>query len=436
MASGGETTPTQRFRSIAADVPVERRLRDLEILLSITRAMSARTELGELIPLLARECTKILRMERSSVWIAEPETGDLVTRVAEGSDVLRVKRGVGIVGTVAETGDMVVIPDAYQDGRFNSDFDKRTGFRTREILCVPLYGLEERRVIGVLQALNKTDGETIIPYDVELAMMIAAQTGAALEQAALREMAAERKRLRAEMDLAHNIQQRLLPRESPVLEGLDISGVNLPATETSGDYFDYVSLPDGRFGVIVADVTGHGLGAALIMTSARGFLRALCLSETDPGKIAARGNDLLERDLENGNFLSLCLAIFSSDGRTLHYASAGHEPPLICRPGETEFATLDSTGPLLGVLPGMEFGVGGPLPLQSGDVILFMTDGLFECMNANNETLGIERVKAVLRAQEASSSQEILKALLRATEEWAAGEPRRDDITAVVVKVK
>jgi len=428
-------SPTQRFNSIAADVPVERRLRDLESLLSITRAMAAQPDLVALLLLLTRECSKVLRMERTSLWIVDPHTGALFTRVAEGVDEIRVPKGAGIVGSVSETGDLVLIPDAYQDSRFNPEVDRKTGFKTREILCVPLHDVTGTRIVGVLQALNKTNGESLTPYDVELALLIAAQAGVVLEQAGLREKAAEHKRLQAEMDLARSIQERLLPRQNPQVPGLDIAGVNRPATETSGDYFDYAKLPDGRFGVIIADVTGHGLGAALIMTAARAFVRALCDANGDPARIAARSNDLLEKDLENGNFLSFCLAAFSVDGRTLHYVSAGHEPPLVYRPSERQFASLDSTGPLLGILPGAEFAVGGPLDLQKDDVLLFMTDGLFECMNANDETLGIERVKQTLEEQAAQNAAGILDALLGQADAWTAGNPPRDDITVVVVKI-
>jgi phosphoserine phosphatase RsbU/P len=237
------------------------------------------------------------------------------------------------------------------------------------------------------------------------------------------------------MDLANSIQRRLLPRESPRVAGFDIAGVNRPATETSGDYFDYVTLPDGRLGVIIADVTGHGLGAALVMTSARAFLRALCAAESSPEKILAASNNLLEHDLENGNFLSLCLAAFDAKGLSLEYASAGHDPPLVFRPGENNFAELESTGPLLGILPGAEFSIGGPLPLQKDDVLLFMTDGLFECMNAADETFGKDRVAEVLRANATGTAEGILAALLAAADNWTERRPPRDDITAVVVKV-
>jgi len=415
-------------------VPPMTRLRDLEAILSVTRAMAAEPDLARLLMMLAAACTKVLQVERTSVWVVDQSTGGLLTRVAEGMDVIRVPKGKGIVGAAAAGGQAILIPDAYADPRFNPEVDKMSGFHTREILCLLLRDVTGKRVVGVLQALNKKDGK-LSAYDVELASTIGAQAGVMLEQAALREEAQERRRLQAEVDLAHSIQQRLLPHESPKINGLDVAGANRPATETSGDYFDYIALPDGRLALVIADVTGHGLGAALMMTATRAYVRALCETNTEPGKLLSHANDLLERDLEGGNFLSLCVAVFDLGTVALSYASAGHDPPLLYRPGEDAFAELDSTGPLLGILPGTQYEARGPLPWQSGDVLVFMTGGLFECMKSNDETFGKERLKDLIRARAKDTAAAVLAALLRATSGWTAGRPPRDDTTLVVVKV-
>ncbi|HYF51714.1 MAG TPA: SpoIIE family protein phosphatase [Planctomycetota bacterium] len=426
---------TQRFARAAMNVPMERRVRDLEAILAITRKMAAEPDLTRLLVYLAQACSRVLNVERTSIWIVDPESGDLFTRVAEGMDAIRVPAGKGIVGAVQSDGQPLLIPDAYADARFNSEVDKKSGFRTRQILCHPLKDIEGQRVVGVIQALNKADGE-FTAYDQELAAIIGAQVGVVLEQAALREQAMERKRLQAELNLARTIQERLLPRESPRTDCFEFAGTNQPATETSGDYYDYVTLPDGRIGLIIADVTGHGLGAALVMNAARAYMRAMCTAQSAPNTILAGVNDLLEKDLEAGNFLSLCLAAFDPSKKTLHYASAGHDPPLAFRPGQDQFAELDSTGPLLGILQGAPFELAGPLELSAGDVLVFMTDGLFECMNAEDETFGKQRLQDCIRSNAAKSADEILKALLAATAEWTGARPRRDDITVVVVKVR
>jgi sigma-B regulation protein RsbU (phosphoserine phosphatase) len=417
-------------------VPMEQRVRDLESILSITRAMAAEADLTRLLMLLAAACSKVLQVERTSIWVVDPENGDLFTRVAEGVDAIRIGQGKGIVGAVAANGEPLLIPDAYADARFNPEIDKKTGFKTREILCLPLKDIDGTRVVGVIQALNKNGGQKLGEYDIQLASIIAAQAGVVLEQAALREQAIERKRLQAEMDLARNIQAKLLPAGSPQIDAFDIAGANHAATETSGDYYDYIPLNDGRLGLVIADVTGHGLGAALVMTAARAFVRACCTALSDPAQIAAAVNNLLEKDLDSGNFLSLCLACFDPKTLVLNYASAGHDPPFVYRPPIDEFMELDSTGPLLGIMSGMEFGDGGPLQLEKGDVLVFMTDGLFECMNASEETFGKDRLRAIIKENCKRSAGDMVAALLHATSEWTGRQPPRDDITLVVVKVK
>jgi len=430
-------TTSVRTRKGTLRVPLTRRVRDLEAILEITRAMAAETDLTRLLILLAKASSKVLQAERTSIWVVDPRTGELFTRVAEGTDGIRIPAGAGIVGAVAAAGEPLLIPDAYADARFNPAVDKKTGFTTREILCHPLKNADGARVVGVLQALNKSapDGSAFDAYDQELAGVFAAQAGVVLEEAALREMAESQKRMQAEMDLARTIQQGLLPKSAPEIKGLDIAGATRPATECSGDYFDYVMLPGGALGALVADVTGHGLGAALIMTGARACVRSLCTAASDPAQVLSAANNMLAKDLDGGNFLSLCLTVLDPRDGTLRYSSAGHDPPLFYRPSAPDFMELDSTGPLLGIVENMAFHAAGPFKLQSGDVLLLMTDGLFECMNAAEETFGKERIKEILKLNRERNAQEILAALLAAADIWTGGQPPRDDITAVVVKV-
>ena len=437
MTAPAEHDPTQsqRLRAAASAVPLNQRIQDLESVLSITRAIAAEADLTRLLILLASSSSRVLQVERTSIWVVDAVRGGLFTKVAEGADEIRVPPGVGIVGAVAEEGESLLIPEAYADSRFNPEVDKQTGFLTREILCIPLKGMEEHRVVGVLQALNKTGGQSFSAYDVELASILAAQAGVALEAAALRESAQEQKRLQAELDLAAAIQQRLLPRTNPSIPGLQVAGTNRPATETSGDYFDYLPLAGGCWGLLVADVTGHGLGAALIMTSARAFIRGLSGGVLGPEGILSAANNLLSRDLEDGNFISMCLAGFDPQRGLLEYASAGHDPPLLYRPATDTFEELESTGPLLGIGEGMEFGRAGPWVLREGEVLAFMTDGLFECMNEADETFGKERLKEVIRKNATASAEDLLQALFAAAVAWVGGRPPRDDMTLVVVKV-
>ncbi len=155
--------------------------------------MAAEQDLTRLLTLLTAACSNVLQVERSTIWVVDPEAGGVFTRVAEGMDAIRVPKGKGIVGiVVTESGEPLVIPDAYADPRFNQEIDRQTGFTTRQILCYPLKDIEQKRVVGMIQALNKTGGRNFVAYDTELAAVFAAQAGVVLEQAALREQAIEK----------------------------------------------------------------------------------------------------------------------------------------------------------------------------------------------------------------------------------------------------
>jgi phosphoserine phosphatase len=435
-AAAPDLRPGAPPRADAAAVLLERKVRDLEAILSVTRLLAVEEDLDRLLPLMAQACSRVLQAERSSLWVVEPETGELFTKVAQGAQPIRLKPGEGVVGFVAAHNAPLCVPDAYSDRRFNPDVDRRTGYHTREILCFPLTDLEGRRVVGVLQALNKIGGQGFTPYDQELASALAAQAGVALQRAALREQAVERKRLQAELDLARTIQQSLLPKDSPRVHGLMLAGASRSAAETSGDYFDYLDLGPGHLGLVVADVSGHGLGPALIMMEARAVVRSLCAAAVSPARLLAAANALLTRDLDAGNFLTLCLGCFDLANGRFSYASAGHDPPLIYRARDDAFLDdLPSTGPVLGVIPNAEFGMSRPCSLDPGDVLVFTTDGLPESRDRQDELLGKERLKDLVRRSADSDAGRILELLLKAAADWSGPQAQRDDITVAVAKV-
>jgi hypothetical protein len=436
----------------------------LEAILEVTRALAAEPDLDRLLALLAAAASKVLQAERTSVWAADGDRQTLLTRVAEGAETLRIPWGAGLVGEVCRTGLPVNIPDVYADARFNRETDRQTGYRTRSMLCLPLFDFDGQTVVGALQALNKRNGGTFDDYDLELARTLGAQAGVILRQAAVRAEWAEAKRRQAELDLARKIQQGLLPgyvpipgarnAAAPMTEpaaaarrawGLDVAGASQPAVETGGDFFDYLLLPPAvpggaqRLGIVIADVTGHGLGAALLSVAARACLRALAETETHPSNLIAAANRLLVHDLRDGTFLSLLLVVFDPSTGTLTYVSAGHPAPLLLRPKDNSFWAGDSTGPLLGILPDATFTARTPPAPETGDVVLLLTDGIPETTDAAGEALGEKRVRDLtLRAAKKNQARaaDILDALLTETDAHLAGRPPADDRTAVVIRVE
>jgi len=418
-----------------ASVPSDKRLADLSKLLDVSRAMTAKSNIDELLAFIIGETTRVMDADRSSLFIVDHAKNELWSRIAEGAEVkeIRFPFGVGIAGHVAASKETVNITDAYSDERFNPEFDKKTGYKTETVLCQPLLNFDGK-VIGVVQVLNKKGG-TFGGYDEFLLGAFAAQAAVTLEKQILIEEYLEKQRIQESLNIAHDIQQGLLPKENPVVENFDIAGWNQPCDETGGDYSDFVRLPSGRLGIVLGDVTGHGIGSALLMASSRASLRALMKNIPGIDRGLFELNNTLEEDMEEEKFMTLFYGELDPATNELRYASAGHDSPLWYSPGRGEFTELESTGLPLGMFEDTDYGVSPPMPLAPGDVMFIATDGIWEAMNARKEQFGIERLKAVLVENCAQPAPGIIETVRRAVFAFMDGAKQRDDLTAVVIKV-
>jgi sigma-B regulation protein RsbU (phosphoserine phosphatase) len=286
------------------------RVAALEQLLEIARQLGATTDLGALLAAIVDAATDLLGCERATVFLYDPDAQELSSRIAtgiEGSAISEIRFPVnkGIAGEVARTGDSINLPDAYADRRFNSEFDKASGFRTRSMLAIPLTD-HDGAVVGVLQALNKRAGP-FAAGDEEIARFLGSQAGVAIQRQQLLEHYAEKQKIQRDLSMASAIQQGLLPRDNPQFPGFDIAGWNCPADETGGDFFDFLELADGTLAVLIADVTGHGIGPALIMTEARALCRAALLGGVGLERAVADVQQLLSLDVPEGRFVTAFL---------------------------------------------------------------------------------------------------------------------------------
>ena len=249
---------------------------------------------------------------------------------------------------------------------------------------------------------------------------------------------AERERMKRSLTLAMEIQQNLLPRESPQLEGFDIAGRSVYCDETGGDYYDFIDLVDlapGRLGVAVGDVTGHGIGAALLMASARAVLRSHAARHgADLGELFGELNRHLVRDTGDGRFMTLFYGVLNAEDRSLRWTSGGHDPALWLRHGGREIDELPNTGIPLGVVEDATYTRAGPITLERGDIVLIGTDGIWEARNAAKEMFGKGRLRDLLTADASLSAEAIHTAVVEAVRQFRAGEPQADDITLVVIK--
>jgi sigma-B regulation protein RsbU (phosphoserine phosphatase) len=238
-----------------------------------------------------------------------------------------------------------------------------------------------------------------------------------------------------EMRYARDVQQRLYPVAAPHLRAFDIAGATFPALATSGDYYDFLPVSDGILDVVIGDVSGHGLGPALIMAETRAYLRSLSVIDTGPGEMLTRINNALHEDLDDNRYVALVLARLDASAMRMIYANAGHVAAYHLDHAGNVKSVMESCGPPLGILPNATYPCAESHPLMPGDLIVFLTDGITEAENEASEQFGSNAALDVVRAHQNEPASEIVRHIERATRAFAGTVAQQDDVTVVVCKV-
>jgi phosphoserine phosphatase RsbU/P len=283
----------------------------------------------------------------------------------------------------------------------------------------------------------KRDGSEVL---LELAFNDMELGGQRLFVAFIRDIT-ERERSRRELlehaeqfRVAREIQSHLFPKSPPQVPGFDLAGASFPAAAAGGDYFDFIPMADNGLGLVVGDVTGHGIGPALLMAETRAYVRIAALNRAEPSDILTRTNIALAEDIGSERFVTLLLGRLDPATRRLSYASAGHPPGYLLAPDGSVRMELRRTGVPLGMRPNTEFRNAPPVVLQPGELVLLLTDGIEEAMGPGEEMFGTDRMLAVLRKNRDKPAAQIVDALYLAVREFCKGAEQQDDVTCIVVK--
>ena len=406
----------------------------LRAIIEASKKLTSVLDIDELLNVILDVALSELEAERGTVFLLDRKRGEIFSRILRGEEIdeIRMPLGKGISGTVAQTGETVIIPDAYADERFDPETDKRSGFRTRSILCAPLLkGGEE--VVGVLQLLNKRDG-TFREIDAEYLSALAAHMVIALENARAHLERLEQERTRKELELAAQIQQRFLPQSIPQAPGLAIDARALPCSEVGGDYYDFLELPGGALGIVIADVSGHGIPAALITTAIHAYLHALVDCYEDPASLATRLNSLLHFATPASKYATMAVVEYNREERKLRYCNCGHNPLILIRNGVPE--ELKACGTVVGMFPVARF-VTKEIELRGGERLLLYTDGVTEAARGGDdgrEEFGLERLQKI-SLEVSGEPSDWLDTVVAGVEKFTAGEPLDDDMTMVAMQI-
>lgn len=332
--------------------------------------------------------------------------------------------GRGITGFVIRNCESVVVPDVRLDPRYVQGRKE-----TLSEIAVPV--ILNERAIGALNI----ESDRLSAYtvdDVEVLQFFADAAAISIQKAMLHKQLLEQELVRKQLETARAVQSRLLPENAPELTGYDISGICIPAYEIGGDYFDYIPLTHGRLGLAIADVSGHGIPAALVMTAFRALLRTKARSMTRPANIVTAINRLLPEITADNHFVTALYAILDAVSGKLTYISCGHPPALLIHPGG-EMELLDQHHTALGIFQDSRY-TDGHTQLSAGDTLVLYTDGVTELVNDQSEAFGIERLLQVVRENQQLPAAELVGKIMRATQDFSGNIGFLDDITLVIVK--
>ena len=402
--------------------------------LEVTRLLVVTTELDPLLKRIAEAAVSVLGAERASIFLHDAERDELVTTVAMGSGTIRVPSNRGIVGAAFESGQVVHVPDAYADARFNRDVDRASGFTTRDVLAAAMADVTGKPR-GVLQVVNSPAG-LFDESDRLLIQLLADQAGVAIQRYRLQQDAMRAATLRREVELARRVQERMLPaaNATPCVGAIDVCGWARPASVTAGDCYDFWKLPDGRLGLFLADACGHGLGPTLVVSQVRSLVRALSEIETDPWAVLRRVNARLHADLDEVRFVTAFFAMLSTDG-TAQFVSAGHGPILVRTGAGQPIEEVLPTEPPLGVMDAWAECTTCNVELGPGSTLVVVSDGIIEARNPGGEQFGVERTIQAIDGAGPARSSGLANGLRGALDRWMATTPAADDQTLLVASL-
>lgn len=413
---------------------LEARVEDLSSLIHVTNIISSTLDLDELLGLVMEKAQEVMHAEASSVFLINDKENTLECEVALGSHgdkitkTIRLAKGQGVAGWVWEQGKSLIVPDVKKDARFYSDADEKSGFETKSILAVPLQNKE--RIIGVAEVINRIDGNEFTDYDLDLFKTFCQQVAMAIENARVHLIELEQERLRQQLESAKEIQQSFMPQQLPQGENgiFDIAARNLPAISVGGDLFDVLMLDDRHVGILIGDVSGKGIPAALYMARLMSDFRFYVQKYREPRILLDKLNNLLVDRSRHGMFVTLQFVVVDIWTGKLVHGDAGHLPMLHLRNGEAKIPNRES-GPPLGVMKGMAF-EDNHLQLNPGDILLFYTDGIIEAKNTKGEEFTLDRLLTCLKRHWASAGQVVEESLMQVYK-FTKSSPQNDDITLV-----
>ena len=412
---------------------LNQKVKRLHTLIEVNEVISSSLEIDTILENVMTISKKVMNADASSLMRIDEKTNELIYQVAQGSvgeqlkKVVRLKMGQGIAGTVAEDGKPLLLEDAYDHPKFFRGNDEQTGYRTKSMITVPLK--IGNRVTGVAQVINRLDGKPFDQDDLELFVSLASMAAIALENAKMHRQILDKQRLVKDMEFARTVQESFLPLNAPDVQSYRFSAHYTPALEVGGDFYDFIHLDHDRTGIVIGDVSGKGVPAALYMAKLGSDMRTLAFTEHVPSEALMKLNDLLAGRSRRGMFATLLYIELNVRTGIMTLSNAGHLPPIIKKANGSLVKLETAGGAPLGMLPGMKL-FQEESQLMPGDTVVLYTDGIIEAMNSKEELYGYERFEELLK-KSGPGPAALKDAIIKDVNRFTGLSPQHDDMTLV-----
>lgn len=403
----------------------------LQLLIQLAERIGGVFERKQLLEQAIDACCEALNFERGMI-VLKTQRGDPelpVTRNVQTDETGAYKISRTLINRALVHGERAIVNNPATDLVGNLT-ESMVRFPIQSALCVPI--LYRNEVLGVIYGDRITQATVYQSSDVDFLAAIAQQVGVGIANLRLFQDHLKAQKVYAELEAARTIQTRLLPDRALTAGRVTIEGFNEPSAGVSGDYYDFFPLDEGRFGFIIADVTGHGLPAALIMANLQAAVRVALVREAKLSELAARVNRLVCQNTDSHVFITGIVGVVDVNARRVEYISAGHPGPLMLAGGKANSTDNENSLPL-GVEPGEQFVV-HRLDIRPGPAtLLFYTDGLVEASNLAGDQLGLEAVIRHMERTNDLSSAGVIRSARAMLRDYLDGAPRADDMTLLAV---
>lgn len=398
-------------------------------LYEVGKLLSGKLELEELLQIIIEQVFNLVKARLATIYLVDPRDGSIREVVSMGvppdyESKLTMKIGEGITGWVAKTGQSAVINNVAENRHYVPLLPE-----TKSEIAVPL--LTRGKVIGVFNVesdqLNAYSKE-----DLELLETFASQAAISIERTLLYTQSLQQKAFKDELDIARRIQQTFLPKSGPQFHDYDIAGLNIPSEAVGGDYYDFINIVDNQCGVAIGDVSGKGIGAALIMATFRASLKAEIRNNFAIRTILGKVNGLLYESIERENYVTAVYGVLDIRNHIFTYSNAGHPSPLLFK-ANRDIQELTCGGYAIGMFANSVYEEAS-IYLGRDDILLLYTDGVTEAQNERGEEFGVKRLREVVQQSRKESANKILQNIVESVNQFRESNSESDDLTMILIK--